>query len=258
VLVVDGREAGPGEVVLGKRTMDDLGVDIGDTIKARGTSSKRDLRVVGEAVLAGVVDLPEAGWGAAMPIADFDALGHEGGDSGFTSGVVSLADGVDRAAFAERIEAEQGEKPATDEEPVELTRLHEIEAFPFLLFAFLAVVGFVAITHAIVLTTRRRAGDLAVLLSMGMARSGVYRAVSVQALVLAVIGGVVGIPLGLLAARALWRDLAGSIGVVVEVDVPWPLILGLGAAAVVGLSLFARLPGRRVARARPAAILRAE
>jgi ABC-type lipoprotein release transport system permease subunit len=257
VRVVDGRHPGPGEVVLGSRTMDSLDVRIGDTVVARGIEDEQELRIVGEAVLAGVVDIPEAGWGAAMTASDLEAIGPDGEDI-FSVGIVSLADGVNRERFAARVEAEQGEPPELAEEPVELSRLHEIEAFPYALFAFLALVGFVAIAHAVVLTARRRGGDLAVLRSMGMARRGVYRAVSVQALVLAVIGGLVGIPLGLLAARALWRDLAESIGVVVEVDVPWPLILGVGVAAIGGLSLFARLPGRRVARARPAAILRAE
>ena len=47
VLVVDGRPPGNGEIVLGRRTMDDLGLDIGDELLAEGTDDSRRLRVVG-------------------------------------------------------------------------------------------------------------------------------------------------------------------------------------------------------------------
>ena len=41
VLVVDGRPPGNGEIVLGRRTMDDLGLDIGDELLAEGTDDSR-------------------------------------------------------------------------------------------------------------------------------------------------------------------------------------------------------------------------
>ena len=254
--IVDGRPAERGEVVLGSRTMADLHVGIGDTVVATGSREQRELRVVGEAVFAGVLDVPEAGWGAALPLAEFDALGSEGDT--FTSGIVALADGVDRLAFADRVAAEFGEAPGVADPPVELERLHEIESFPWLLVAFLVAVGFVALVHAIFVTIRHRRGDLAVLRSMGLARGGVYQAISAEAAVLAVAGAVVGVPLGVAAGQALWRGLASSLGVVVTVDVPWTTIIGGAFAACAAITALALLPARTAARAPLVDALRAE
>jgi putative ABC transport system permease protein len=256
VLIVDGRPPGPGEVVLGARTMKDLHVGVGDTVDAKGSAGQRELRVVGEAVFAGIIDVPEAGWGAAIPLSDLDALGS-GGDT-FNSGVVALADGVDRDAFVSRIATEAGEPPQPAETPVELQRLREIEAFPWVLTGFLVISGLVVVGHAIVVTIRRRGGDLAVLRSLGLARRGVYQAISVQAVVLAIVGAAVGIPLGIVAGQALWRGLASSLGVVVSVEVPWPAIAAATIAACVAVAALALLPARAAARTRPAALLRAE
>ena len=212
--------------------------------------------MVGEAVFAGVVDAPEAGWGAAVPMADLEALGV-GGDT-TTRGLVALADGVDRDAFGAKLAASSGEPPTVAHAPVELQRLREIEAFPWLLTSFLVVAGFVVIAHAIVVTIRRRGGDLAVLRSLGLGRRGVYQAISTHAALLAIVGTVVGIPLGIIAGQAMWRGLASSLGVVVSVEVPWPAIGAAAVTACLTLAALSLLPARAAARARPASMLRAE
>jgi putative ABC transport system permease protein len=256
VLVVDGRPPGPGEIVLGARTMANLGARIGDTVTARGTVDEQDLRVVGEAVFAGVIDAPEAGWGAAVPLADLEALGL-GGDT-TTRALVALADGVDRDAFGARLAASSGEPPTVAQAPVELQRLREIESFPWLLTSFLVVAGFVVIAHAVVVTIRRRGSDLAVLRSMGLGRRGVYQAISTHTALLAILGTVVGIPLGIVAGQAMWRGLASSLGVVVSVEVPWPAIGTVAVTACLALAVLSLLPARAAARARLASMLRAE
>ena len=257
LLLVDGRQAERGEVVLGTRTMDDLGVDIGDTIVASGANEEQELRVVGGAVFAGVIDVPEAGRGAAMPLEELTRLGLFG-EEGDPTGLIALAEGADREAFARRITEETGEAPGSVEQPVELARLREIEAFPFLLAAFLTGIGLVAMAHALVVTTRRRRSDIAVLRALGLARRGVYQAVSTQAVVLALLGATIGVPLGIAAGQALWRGLARSLGLVDVVDVPWPLILGATALAATTLAVLALIPARGLVRTRPAVTLRAE
>ena len=254
--IVRGRAAEPGEVVLAARTMEDLGVDLGDTVMAAGALEERELQVVGQAVFAGVIEAPEAGWGAAMPLDQLNELGPAGETE--ETAVVSVADGVDVAAFGQRLADELGIAPDAVEEPVELARLREIEAFPWVLTAFLVTVGVVATGHAVVTTTRRRRGDLAVLRSMGLARRGVYQAISVQAGALALVGAAIGIPLGVVAGRALWRGLARTLGVVVTVEVPWTAIFLATVATCVVLALLALVPARRVARTPPAHALRAE
>jgi putative ABC transport system permease protein len=258
LLLVDGRHAEPGEVVLGTRTMDDLGVDLGDTVVVDGSNLEdQELRVVGAAVFAGVIDVPEAGRGAAMPLEELTRLGLLG-QEGDSSAVLTMAAGADHQAFARRIAEETGDAPEAVQQPVELTRLREIEAFPFLLAAFLTGIGLVAMAHAVVVTTRRRRSDMAVLRALGLARRGVYQAVSTQAVVLAFLGACIGVPLGIAAGQALWRGLARSLGLVGVVDVPWPLILGATALAAATLGVFALIPARGLVRTRPAVTLRSE
>jgi hypothetical protein len=256
VLVVDGRPPQRGEIVLGKRTMDDLDVAIGDTVLAHGALEERRLRVVGEAVFAGVVDVPEAGWGAAVPLTEFEALGSEG-DTG-AGGTVDLADGVDPAEFAARVEARLEDPPTTVEPPVELARLREIQAFPWILGGFLVAAGLVSVAHAIVTTVRRRRPDLAVLRSIGLSPSGVYQAISAHALVLALAGVAIGIPLGVAAGQSLWRALASSLGVVVTVDVPWPAIAAAAAITSLAIATLALIPARTAAYTAIAESLRAK
>ena len=257
LLIVRGRPPEPGEIVLGARTMDDLGVGLGDTVVASGAQDERELRVVGQAVFAGVVDGPEAGWGSGMPLDQFTELGPEGRDVQRRA-VLSVADGVDVGAFGQRLADELGIAPDAVEEPVELARLREIEAFPWVLTAFLVTVGLVATAHAVLTTTRRRRGDLAVLRSMGLARRDVYQAISVQAGALALIGAAIGAPLGVVAGGALWRGLARTLGVVVTVEVPWTAIFLATVADLRRPRPAGAGAARRVARTPPAHALRAE
>ena len=160
--------------------------------------------------------------------------------------------------FGERLAASSGEPPTVAQTPVELQRLREIESFPWLLTSFLVVAGFVVIAHAIVVTIRRRGSDLAVLRSMGLGRGGVYQAISTHAALLAIVGTIVGIPLGVVAGQAMWRGLASSLGLAVSVEVPWPAIATVAVAACLALAALSLLPARAAARARPASMLRAE
>jgi predicted lysophospholipase L1 biosynthesis ABC-type transport system permease subunit len=259
VQIVDGRHAQAGEIVLGARTMADLGVGIGDTIVAEGPVQREELRVVGEAVLAGVIDVPEAGWGAAVPQATLDELGVGSSDvTQPTSGVIALAPGADADAVVARLTEQDGQAPHVAEEPVELARLDEIEDFPRLLTVFLAALGLVAAGHAVVVTARQRRADLAVLRAMGMIRRNVYQALFVVGAALGAVGVLLGVPVGVAAGQLLWRRVASSLGVVVVVDVPWWPVLLAAAAACAVVALLALLPARRIVHSRPAHALRTE
>ncbi len=105
---------------------------------------------------------------------------------------------------------------------------------------------------------RSRRGELAVLRTMGFTRSQVLGTVAVQALVIAGVGLLVGLPLGAVIGRLAWSVLATALGAVVALVTP-ALALGGLAVAVVALSLLAGLvPGLRAAAAHPASILRTE
>ncbi|HTZ27388.1 MAG TPA: FtsX-like permease family protein, partial [Streptosporangiaceae bacterium] len=79
-----------------------------------------------------------------------------------------------------------------------------------------------------------------------------------QATVLAVVGLAAGIPLGLLAGRVIWREVANFTPLAYHPPFsPWALAL-IAPAALVAANALALSPGWRAARLRPAHILRKE
>lgn len=142
--------------------------------------------------------------------------------------------------------------------PTEVDNLGELGAIPKSLAAFLAVLGLAATAHALAVTVRRRRGDLAVLRALGFTPADTRWAVAWQAMTTTAVGLVVGIPLGLVAGRTAWSSVAHGLDVVDRPSVP---VVALLAAVPVGLvlaNLVAFLPGRAVARLRPAVVLRGE
>jgi len=257
LLILHGRTPETGEIVLGRRTMSDLGVGIGDSVTAVGTKSTQELRVVGEAVFAGIVDVPEASWGGAVDNDQMATLDYEEGGSG-DGAVVRLADGVDRELFAQQFEETTGHAPTMHEEPIELARVREIESLPWILAGFLAAAGLLALLNAIVTTVRRRGRDLAVLRSVGFAPNGVRRAVVTESIALATLGLAIGVPAGIVIGRILWGRLAASLGVEVLIDVPWQPIVVACAAALFTAAACSLVPARSAARRPIAEALRAE
>jgi ABC-type antimicrobial peptide transport system permease subunit len=83
------------------------------------------------------------------------------------------------------------------------------------LSAFLALLAIGAVGHALSIAVNRRRHELAVLRALGMTRLQTRMVIATQASVLAMIGLVFGIPLGLALGRDIWRVVAASR--------PWPI-----------------------------------
>jgi ABC-type antimicrobial peptide transport system permease subunit len=97
-----------------------------------------------------------------------------------------------------------------------------------------------------------------VLKVLGFVRSQVRATVAWQSSTLALMAGLIGLPLGIAAGRTAWDVFADRLGVppqpvtpVLAVGVLVPLLLVLA-------NVVAAVPGRVAARMRPAAALRAE
>jgi hypothetical protein len=256
IQVTRGVPPGPGKIVLGARTMADLDVDIGDTVTVSGHEHDQDMRVVGEAVFAGVIDVPYAGVGAALLLEDLTSLGPA--DTLSDAVALSLADGVDPDEFAGRITATTGVAPETASQPVESIRVRQIQGFPWALTAFLTTIGLVALMHSLLVTVSQSKKDLAVLSALGMRSRGILQSLAVTTSSLALIGVTLGVPFGIAAGRALWRNLARGLGVVVSVEVPWSLIILVTVAIAALLAAVALLPVRRAWRTPPTSALHTE
>jgi ABC-type lipoprotein release transport system permease subunit len=255
-VIPEGRApVAPGEVALGRGVLDRLGVDVGGTVEVQRGRGRVDLSVVGTFLRPGVDD---ASSGMLVTTQDFEGLEGEDDDGG---ALVRFAPRVDRDAALDRLSA-IGERvdvtPAGAEVPSNVDNLDELGALPVALATFLALLAAVAAVHALVSTTRRRRRDLAVLRVLGFVGGQVRSTLRWQALTVAAVGLVVGVPAGVIAGRRIWSALAGAVAVVDDWSFPW-LTVVLAVPAAMGVAvLLAVPPGHVAARVSPGRVLRAE
>jgi ABC-type antimicrobial peptide transport system permease subunit len=142
--------------------------------------------------------------------------------------------------------------------PTAISELRQVRVLPQLLGIFLVILAVGAVGHALATAVRRRSHDIAVLRALGMTTWQCRRVVITQATVLAVIGLIFGVPLGLAIGRSVWRAVADYTPLqYVPPLAVWALLL-VAPAALVLSNLLAAWPGQRAARLRVAQILRAE
>ena len=255
-VLLEGRApVAPDEVALGDHVLDRLGVDVGDTVAVDRDGEGAALRVVGRH-LQPAEDTANSGMLVAPQ--GFEALGGEAGDSGL---FVRFAPDVEAGSVLERLR-DLGKQVevivAADDAPSDVDNLDELGALPVALAAFLALLAAVAALHALVSTTRRRRYDLAVLRVLGFVGGQLRSTVRWQALTVAAVGLLLGVPAGVIAASRIWSGLTEAIGVVDDWSFPWLTVVVAVPVTVAVAVLLAIPPGRAAARVSPGRVLRAE
>jgi ABC-type lipoprotein release transport system permease subunit len=143
-------------------------------------------------------------------------------------------------------------------EPGDVAHLLHTSSLPSLLAVVLGVLAATTLVSALIAATRQRARDVAVLRALGMGRAAARRTLVSQAIVLAVIGLAVTIPIGVLAGRWLWTVYAEQQGFLPEPATPWSLVV-LGALTVIAVAaLTTIIPATAVASLPPARHLNPE
>ena len=94
--------------------------------------------------------------------------------------------------------------------------------------------------------------------AIGLVRRQIAALVCWQAATVALVGIVVGVPLGVIAGRAVWQAFATNLGVVPVTVIAVGTLAVLAAAVLVGAIVLAIGPALMSARSRPAALLRTE
>jgi hypothetical protein len=250
------------EVLLAPQSLTALHTRVGERVTLTGSKGAATLKVTGSGfVPAG----PHNGYADGGWITD---TGYDSLFKGFKFHIhlVTLRPGARTSDAGEKlaaalIKAHPDFQGLTLEKPdplTEVAELRQVRVLPIVLGIFLALLAVGAVGHALATAVRRRSHDLAVLRALGMTQSQCRWVVVTQASVLAVIGLLFGVPLGLAIGRTVWRRVATDTPVqYVPPMALWALLL-VGPAALLIANLLAAWPGHRAARLRIAHILRTE
>jgi hypothetical protein len=264
-VVLDGRMPSQSdEVVLAPKSLSALHVHVGGTVTLSGsTDAPRTLRVVGSGFvpIGPHNDYSDGGW---VNTQGYDTLFK---DFKFHIVLISIKPGLDPGKTATLLtarvnaalpELHGGADIEKGDVPTEVAEIREVRMLPIVLGAFLALLAAAAVGHALATAVRRRSHDLAVLRAVGMTQWQCRWVVVTQATVLAMVGLVFGIPIGLALGRTVWRAVADYTPIQYVPPIAAWAMLFIVPAALVLANLLAAWPGRRAARLRISAILRAE
>ena len=142
--------------------------------------------------------------------------------------------------------------------PAEIVNYKTIGLTPTYLVTGLALGAIVALALTLLSSVRQRRRDLALLKTIGFVRWQLAAAVAWQATVAALVGIVVGIPLGIVTGRWLWDLFARQIYAVPYPTVSVPSIALVALGTLVLANVVAAVPARNAARTPTALMLRAE
>jgi ABC-type antimicrobial peptide transport system permease subunit len=142
--------------------------------------------------------------------------------------------------------------------PAEIVNYRSMGAMPAVLAGGLAAGAVAGLGLTLVASVRRRRRDFATLKTLGFTKGQLAAAVAWQSTVVAAVGLVVGVPVGIAAGRWLWLAFARELSAVPDPVVPAGSIALAVVAALVLANLVAALPGRAAARTPAAIVLRAE
>ncbi|MGC1419193.1 MAG: FtsX-like permease family protein [Acidimicrobiales bacterium] len=280
------------QIVLGAGTLAHLHKRIGDTVTV-SLGSKKDapyyipptpLVIVGTATLPAVgyssfvAEHTSMGTGALIPL-DFTNVpfsGHSADPNlnGPELVFVTMKAGVSQSAgrqdmqrivrAANRVFAADKNAQGNSVEvlgvlrPVQIVNYRSIGSTPVFLAAGLALGAVLALGLTLASSVRRRRRDLALLKTFGFTHRQLASAVAWQATTTALIGVVVGLPVGVVIGRQLWTLFARSIYAVPDPTIPWLSVVAIGFGTLVFANLVAVLPGRSAASTPAALALRAE
>ncbi|MET9418688.1 FtsX-like permease family protein [Streptomyces klenkii] len=266
VEITSGHEPhGPGETVLDADTAKKHGLKTGDRLRVMAAPGDFSVTIVG------IATYKTTNPGAAVlyfdtPTAQTRLLGGAGAYSGYgltaAPGVtderlkqnVTAALGADGADFAIRTAAETKAENKKD-----IGSVLDVMKYALLGFAGIAVlVGVFLIVNTFSMLVAQRTRETGLLRAIGSSRSQVLRSVLVEAVLLGVVGSVLGIGGGIALAVGL-MELMGSMGMNLDtseltVKATTPVVGLLLGVVVTVLAAF--LPARRAGKISPIAALR--
>ena len=274
---VDGHlPDGDGQIALGATTMRQSGAHIGSVVRVTlpvpaGGTHAASLRVVGTTSFP--PDFPGGGLGrgavftihgyvsAVCPTGPAEAACRTSTQQGLS--YVALARFVPgqtgRAAIGRYLATYTSASQVTANQPItpaNIVNFGEAVNFPLILGVILGLFGGATLVHLLVVSVARRRTEMGLLKTLGFVHRQVGSAVCWQATTVALVGIVVGVPLGIAAGNVAWRAFAVNLGVVpVPVVVVW-VIAALAGGVLVLANALAVAPALAAARSHPGQLLR--
>ena len=243
--------AAAGEIAVSERFLLQRGYSVGDSLTLESEGVRRPVRIVGK-VLMNTGNVALAGW----PTLELFAPG-----TGADAYEVRLTAGTGAQAYAVAVHAAD---PGLDATPTDNADsfVAVIIATVTLLTLMLGAVAALGVLNTAVLNTRERSRDLGMLKSIGMTPRQVVLMVVTSMAALGALGGVLGIPVGIVAHRFAMPAMAHAAQVAFPdraLDVYHPPVLALLVLAGVAIAaLGAFLPARAAARLTIAKVLHNE
>ena len=251
------------EVVLAPGSAEALGGRLGSAVTLISPTGNHRLTVVGIGFVPPSPhnDYNSGGWVTA---AGYGRLFEQ--RTKFHFGLIALRRGADPAAVKARLDQTAKTVPGFDrgaefdiaETPSTVAELRQVRQLPIALGVFLLLLAVASVGHALATAVHRRRVDVAVLRALGMTRRQSRAVVVTQASVLAMVGLVFGVPLGIALGRLVWRAVADYTPLQYVAPVAFLALLLIGPLALVVANALAAWPGQRAARLRIGHVLRAE
>ncbi len=266
VVLTSGRmPAAANEIALAPVTARELHAVQGSNIRLAGGGPLRTVRVTG---IGFVPAAPHNNYsdGAWLTPAGYDRL-FAGAEFAFKfhAATVALRPGADVQTVARRLNAVaasfKGGKFFRFSPSAPLTAIQELQdlqVLPLALSAFLSLLAIGAVGHALSAAVRRRRPDLAVFRTLGTTRLQVRMVIATQASVLAIIGLLFGIPLGLIVGRDIWRVAAGFTPLAYHPPLALLALLLISPVVLLVANAQATWPQLQAARLHIGQILRSE
>ena len=256
---------GPGEVVIDVNTVTNAGFSIGDTVTVVGFVGPEQYELVGSASFGGTDSL----LGATLVTFELEeAMRVFGFEDELTGILVQAEPDVDAETLTERIssvlpagvEAVTGETEQ-NEQAAEISEGLSFLSIGLLAFAGVAVfVGAFIIQNTFRIIVAQRTKELALLRAIGATGRQVRWMVVVEALIIGLVGSIIGIAFGFVMAFGI-RALMNAAGLGIPpgsvVLLPRTIIVALLVGMILTL-LSSLLPARKASRIPPVAAMREE
>ncbi|MFF0475379.1 FtsX-like permease family protein [Streptomyces sp. NPDC004284] len=241
---------GPNEVVVSSEFWHQHKLSLGDTITLDSSDGPQPQKIVGESTLGW--DVTTLDWNRFTPLSPVHRA---------QSFHVQLAKGTDPQAYAAAVTRTDPGLNATvngASDTIEKVIISVVSTLTLMLI----IVSSLGVFNTVVLNTRERRKDLGMLKSLGMTPLQVIAMVMTSMTTLGAVGGLIGVPLGMLAHRIIIPLTGHGIGL----DLPnsllhvwnWPMASLLAFSGSMIAALGAYLPARGAAKAPTAEVLRTE